>query len=469
MSGGLCVYLHLLVTYLTLCSLRFQKSDTNMKSPKKRQEPVQRRPGLNLRTCMTCHRDISEEVYIKCTRCAGFNQCLECFSVGYEAQLHLRTHPFVVMEPFVQPVFQKGWTAEEEITFLDSIQTYGMGNWQEIADVLKTKTSIECERHYFSTFMESESTPIPGEHVISEAVLPPPLPFDTTARESRPSIAHDKNLQERGKKERTTPAEFAGWMPRRMEFEVEFLNEAEQMIGQITFNDADETPESLEQKLAELRVYNEKLGERTIRTQFAVEWDLLDKEFKSFGGRTKQERDMEDALMPIAQIIGKDDMLSVIGSFQDEMRLKEQIEMYRKWRQNGIGTRDEGFLFNQLESLVGEDKLSASAIEKWNRDVTLCVESEGFRATRDRQVLSVVENELCQKYDLPPYSYLDVKDLLLREFTIRGTLTREMAVSFLPSQKDVVGEVFDNMEAAGLFHGMDDIMLASAEPETKED
>ena len=336
--------------------------------------------------------------------------------------------------------------------------------------MLKTKSALECECHYMSTFIDSDVAPLPEDEILPEAVLPPPPTFDTSPRESRPSIAHDKNMQERGKKEKTTPAEFAGWMPRRMEFEVEFLNDAEQIISGIQFSETEETQASLEQKLMSLRAYNEKLEERHIRTKFAVDWNLLEKEFRSFGGRTKSEKEMEEALMPLAQIVPREKLTSLITSLQSEMRLKEQIEMYKKWRRNGIVTRDEGVLFNQLESLMSEDKLSASAVEKWNRDVMVYAESPEFRATLDRQLLSPAENQLCQDFGLSPHSYFRIKDLLQREYTARGEMTREIAVSFMPDQAPVVEAIFESMRSIGMFYGIDDIgkLPVPGTPEARE-
>lgn len=92
-------------------------------------------------------------------------------------------------------------------------------------------------------------------------------------------------MQERGKKERTTPAEFAGYMPQRHEFEAEYLNDAEQLVSGIEFSEAEETAESLERKLLQLRVYNEQLDERHTRTRFAEEYALLDSDFRGLGAQ----------------------------------------------------------------------------------------------------------------------------------------------------------------------------------------
>ncbi|KAH0799577.1 Myb-like DNA-binding domain containing protein [Histomonas meleagridis] len=412
-------------------------------------------PTLNVRTCSTCHRDISNEIYVKCARCSGFNQCLECFSIGAEAQSHLKTHPFVILEPILQPIFQKGWTAEEEILLLNAIQSCGLGNWHEISDVIKTKTPVECETHYFDTFVESPIAPLPQNKIIKESVLPPPPDFDTSPRESRPSISHEKNLAERNKKERTTPAEFAGWMPRRHEFEVEYMNDAEQLVSSISFSETEETEESLAKKLKSLRVYNEQLEERHLRTQFAEDYDLLDHDFRSFGGKTKQEREIEEQLLPLAQVLPKNELVSFIESYEEEMRLREQLETLKNWRMNGVSTHGEGALFNQLDALVREDRLSVSAVDKWNREFLSYTESS-FRTTLDRQLLNPEENQICRILSISPQSYLMIKDCLLQEFETSGKMTSKMAVSLMPKRETVMKTIYEYLKKVGLFNKKDE-------------
>jgi transcriptional adapter 2-alpha len=390
-------------------------------------------------------------VYIKCARCVGFDQCLECFSIGSESQAHFRTHPFLVLDPVLQPLFQESWSSDEEIHFLSAIQTCGLGNWHEIAALMKSKSAIECEVHYFATYIETAHAPAPIGVILPPPVLPAPPPFDTSPRESRPSVAHERNLAEAHKRERTTPAEFAGWMPRRSEFETEYLNDAEQIISGLGFSETEDTAASLEQKLDVLRAYNGRIGERELRTKFAVDWDLLSHEFRSFGGRSGTECEMEEALMPLAQIVPRDALTGFVHALQSELRLKEMIETYKKWHRSGIATHDEGLLFNQLQALIAEERLTPSVVEKWNRDALVYLESPEFRATLDRQLLSASENQLCQNFGISPHSYLRIKDLLLREFTATGAMTREAAIAFMPGHEPVMAAIYDSLQTAGFF------------------
>lgn len=42
--------------------------------------------------CNYCHKDISNEVRIKCADCQDFDLCLDCFAVGVEVTPHKNTH-----------------------------------------------------------------------------------------------------------------------------------------------------------------------------------------------------------------------------------------------------------------------------------------------------------------------------------------------------------------------------------------
>ena len=234
-------------------------------------------------SCRTCNRDIVDECYIQCTRCKGFFQCLECFSVGAESIDHINKHPFILMPPSLDPIFSENWTIEEELMLLHAISLCGVGNWSEIARQMKTKNEEECQIHYFGVYIDTINAPFP-EIKMHEPFAPlPKLPFNTNPQESNPSDGHEKNLALQGKKEKTTPGEYCGYMPKRHEFEDEYLDDAEHIIDGIVF-DENETFQSLEQKLQYLEGYNSAIQERKFRTKLVEDWGIQDLKFKSLGG-----------------------------------------------------------------------------------------------------------------------------------------------------------------------------------------
>ena len=422
------------------------------------------------RTCATCQRDISEEVYIKCLTCKGFNQCMECFSVGNESRSHLRTHPFMVVEPVLNPIFEKNWSAEEEILLLSAIQKCGFGNWSEISGLLKTKTSEECKAHYFNTFLYPESAPKPEDIIHEPSVIPPPPAFDTTPRESLPSIAQERNLAEINKKERTTPAEFAGFMPMRNEFEAEYQNDAESMINGIVFTQEDNDAHALEEKLKLLRQYNEVVEERVYRLDFAKEYNLLEEEFRGFGPQTRENKQLEEKLLPLSQVISKNELREFILAIEKENQIKKNLNMLQNWWDHGVMTRDEGVLYNNLEELNREDRLTPSSIEKWNKSAAMKADSAEFTAQLDRQLLSTTENNLCSNIGISPNMFLKLKDLLIREYMFRRVMTQEIAISFTPKQPKIMREIYRHLKSIGTFcNSMDEFESQNQELHDQQD
>jgi hypothetical protein len=59
--------------------------------------------------CNYCHRDISDNIRIKCAVCADFDLCVECFSVGVEVNGHINTHSYKVMDNLSFPIFHPNW------------------------------------------------------------------------------------------------------------------------------------------------------------------------------------------------------------------------------------------------------------------------------------------------------------------------------------------------------------------------
>ena len=365
---------------------------------------------------------------------------------------HLHTHPYIIIEPMPQQIFRDGWNAQEELLLLHAIQVCGLGNWHEVENIVRTKNCVECETHYVETYLKCDTAPYPEyKGILPPVVLPPPPTYDTSPRDSRPSISHEKNLAERGKKDRTTPAEYAGWMPRRDEFEVEFQNEAEQLVANITFND-DEQQSKFDQDIKALLTYNEILEERYKRIQLAKEWDLLDEELRPFGGKSKAEKDIEESLLSLAQIINRDELTEFILLLEKEQQIRNDLDTLLEWRHNGIATREEGIMFNELKRLMSEEKLTLAQIDKWNKNSMMRAESAEFKSSQDRQLLSASENNLCYKIAISPMMYLVLKDLLVREFTIRSKMTEEIAVSFAPEHAETMKRVFEYLNSNGYFY-----------------
>jgi transcriptional adapter 2-alpha len=414
------------------------------------------------RRCCTCDAHLWHCPYVKCLRCPDLNQCLECFATAATCEGHSTDHPFVILDYIPEPLTREDWTSEQEALLLIGIRIYGIGNWHEVEKVIQSKTALECETHYFQTYIECQTAPLPLPKILPPLEKPPDLPYDTTPRDSRPKISDDYHLRQQGKIESTTPGEFAGWMPYRQEFEIEYLNEAEEIVSSLTFSETDETEESLCFKLQQLVEYNEVLVERQTRQRFALDWGLLDREVKDFGGETTEEIEMEQVFMPLAQIIPRPVLLEFINELRAEMRSQADLNILANWKRNGIATHDEGFLFNQLQALISSATLTEAQVEEWNQKIISLLNSTEFRATLYRGIMSPEENELTRRLKIAPAMYLKVKDLLIREFMRRGELTTEVVEHIAQDSRHIVFPIYQMLLRSGIFLVSEDLVTQSA-------
>jgi transcriptional adapter 2-alpha len=121
--------------------------------------------------------------------------CGTCFCEGKEIGRHKRWHDYRVVvrslssahpslspaaqEQHAYPIFVEDWGADEcvafcvlrsepeirphrELLLIDACQTYGLGNWADIADHIGSyRTKEEVEAHYLSTYVASPTYPLP--------------------------------------------------------------------------------------------------------------------------------------------------------------------------------------------------------------------------------------------------------------------------------------------------------------------
>ncbi|KAH9824197.1 transcriptional adapter 2-alpha [Melampsora americana] len=206
-------------------------------------------------TCDGCSADISHTVKIRCAHqqtqtnntiagqnqvtsnlvCENFDLCAQCFCEGKEVGRHKAWHDYRVVEQYSTPIFTEDWGADEELLLIEACQTYGLGNWADIADhVGNGRTKEEVAKHYEDVFIYSDDYPLPLmdvrididqdefqarkkqrlEEVQARPFQPPP---------PKPLASGPSNH------------EIAGFMPGRLDFETEWENDAENSIKDLSF------------------------------------------------------------------------------------------------------------------------------------------------------------------------------------------------------------------------------------------
>jgi len=265
------------------------------------------RPNAIRYHCDYCRKDISNVVRIKCAECTDFDLCVECFSVGVEISTHKNNHKYQVIDHMKFTLFSEDWGADEELLLLEAIETYGLGNWTDVADHVGTKTLAQCETHYFNLYFHPAlaSLPLPvsrklfslcpvlRDHgsgsfedvdsrarakggaasngsVVSSAIIPLLLLILT-------DFLSDPAQLQKQKPGASVPIqhEGSGLMAYRAEFEVEYENDAEAPLAEMTISMEEDTDQEIELKSKVLLAYNQKLQERYAKRKFVIE-NVLD-------------------------------------------------------------------------------------------------------------------------------------------------------------------------------------------------
>jgi len=96
-----------------------------------------------------------------------------------------------------------------------------------------------------------------------QGIIQEKIQLDGTEHNSR-SIIKNRKRKEKDKKVNLTPSEINGYMPKREDFDHEYINDAELLISEIEFSE-DDTQSDIDLKLNMLKVYNAELLERDKR------------------------------------------------------------------------------------------------------------------------------------------------------------------------------------------------------------
>jgi len=227
--------------------------------------------------------------------------CLECFSVGVEISdvkktdgkhPHRNDHPYRVMERLDFPLITSDWSSREELSMLDGIEQFGIGNWVEVKGVVGTKDKAQCEYHYYGNYINTKhgkgTVPDVSRAVSKDQFLPGGEPEDysdcveaavagagpvwgkfTKSEWKQHSMDTKHIVRESIRYYEGKPAgsDFVGYMPSRGDFDIEWDNDAEQLICDLVFDEKKDSELDREVKIKVLEIYNWKLEERQRRKE----------------------------------------------------------------------------------------------------------------------------------------------------------------------------------------------------------
>lgn len=425
--------------------------------------------------CDYCHQDISSTVRIKCAACTDFDLCIECFSVGVEIRDHKNDHPYHVMDRLNFPIFNEEWLASEELLLLESIDIFGFGNWDDIAEHVASKTPDQCKEHYQGTYIDSATAPIPDltkkfEHSeVERTVEKIKMPSSKGKGRSKPMPSQPVNH------------DLAGFMPKRGEFEVEYENDAEQILVGREF-EADDCPTERQIKMELFHIYNQKLDFRSKMREFALTHQLIDlkKRQQKERRRSKETKEVYKRCRALMQLGSTQEYDDFVKGLIAEQTIRKKIRLTQEYRKKGIRSLGE---IESYEQSMRREKESLMKKERRENSIYLYPERSRERGSkwlnRDRdslgdlafdlndrprrktgtpldishspgvEILSAKERELCSSIRLFPNQYTVIKETLIKEFSKRGELKKSAARQLVKIDVNKTGKLFDFLVESG--------------------
>eukprot|EP00177_Eucheuma_denticulatum_P007769 GFKZ01014129.1.p1 GENE.GFKZ01014129.1~~GFKZ01014129.1.p1 ORF type:complete len:1178 (-),score=186.35 GFKZ01014129.1:466-3999(-) len=296
--------------------------------------------------CAHCNRPLSiQPAYIRCAEpaCKSLPLCADCFSVGaYDIHPHQHTHPYRVVERVADQIYAKDWAAHEEERLLHALCEHGPYHWKDIADYVRSKTPAKCERHYHHVYLDGPCAPLPSEITAAspDVIAEPPSPAAGCDGKKVPADGNKhaaNNAHERTVKPGVKAGVLEGYMPLRGDFDVEWDDEAENLVADLSIG-PNETEEELELKMRLLENYDQRLARRDAVKHILFDHNLLDFTSHKIGGsRTaKDEKELAARLKVFARLLHCDVYAAVQESVTNIYRMSREVHRLGQARDAGV-------------------------------------------------------------------------------------------------------------------------------------
>ena len=226
---------------------------------------------------------------------------------------------------------------------------------------MRNRGNIECESHYYSFYYKDDKNLIPNESdiiltsdkKINEEILKKNNEIDNLKKVNlerfnknnfvETNLNEKANLKKRNS--RTTKnsnrnsnginsaEEIVGYWPKRDEFDIEFLNDAELELAELDFYD-DENEDYKKIKFDVLTAYNYQLDEREIRRKFLIEKGLLNlKRQNNIECKlNKEDREILNFIKFTARFFKQSEFYDLFEGLILEKNLKQKINQLRNFQ-----------------------------------------------------------------------------------------------------------------------------------------
>ncbi|KAH8855112.1 Transcriptional adapter 2-beta [Schistosoma japonicum] len=213
--------------------------------------------------CSNCLKQ--NDVHLICIECDHVQLCISCYCFGAESGMHKKNHGYRISRLNLLPhSILEGWNSGEELNLLEALEQYGIGNWEDIALKVGTKSSVECMDHYCSRYLDG----VFGLELLSDNKYPSRITDHTNHMMLSPTQPSHSTCID------TEDQQLLGYMPNRGDFERDYDNDAESILCRLhpSFSH-DDLEDAL--KVAQVNIYMQRLRERQRRKEIACDHALI--------------------------------------------------------------------------------------------------------------------------------------------------------------------------------------------------
>ncbi|ORM39540.1 Transcriptional adapter 2 [Babesia sp. Xinjiang] len=421
--------------------------------------------------CNICGRLCSRRGHIKCAECKDFHSCVKCFCQGLEKPIeeaqassfvqlpdnseyeeHKNYHKYTPVGPNDFALFTADWSAEQEILLIDGIAKYGLGNWQEISDMV-SMTSVgykswdECQQHYYNVYLNSPTAPLPDLTSVIHGPNgePVPVPCNTeTPPEEEPQNASQNKPANK--------PQVVGYWPLRGDFDIEYDNDAELILADMEFR-AEDSPEQIELKLKVIEIYNSKLDERIYRKKIIISRGLLDAKAMQQKERrcTLEEKELYNVLRPFLRFQTVEEHDHTVRLLVRERKLRTRLFQLMTWRALGLEKVEDIAKYEDRMTHIDsyKDQMkhddSGRRIERRLRNPQ--IDHDMIHPSTNKikltDFLEEKEVQFCEALQLPPVAYFLAKRVMLQEVACNPSYTIDDMCSELKMDGTKNGRIFD--------------------------
>ncbi|CAD5113781.1 DgyrCDS2949 [Dimorphilus gyrociliatus] len=398
--------------------------------------------------CVCCQKTINS-CRIHCTECTtvSVDLCVQCFACGAEVGPHKRDHSYEILDSGHFCLFDErsdsSWKLNEECLLLDAVEQFGFGNWEDVSNHVRTRSAEDCQIHYYTYFIQGRIGPKTVPRDLPDNIIDHTGTCNGDLSPSLPVTAPIIELTSQEQRE-------FGYLPLRDDFEIEYDNDAEKTVSDLTLNYHEDDETDLDIKLLQIEAFRERLEEREKRKHVARVHNIIssllpsDKKFKtdrsnskrkSFLKNEKGEIDCEisEKFRNFAQFHNEAELSDYVLNLKKIKQLKQRIKELQRYRRNGIQKFSECSKFNS-ERLKNDKRnqqkrkllFSCKSAKQEKRNDRDCFESgrdvTNGRVDSDRlqaEILSDSEKKLCNSIDMKPNTYLTIKTCIIKDYLQR--------------------------------------------------